>query len=86
MKIRLQAFRGKLYGYMEVPENTTPRFDLGLTQPIQVFNNGFTGKDIPLMSTPLNTRCTFEWTGKVEMFDDGLNCQGARIYELTKIN
>jgi len=85
MKILLRAFGGKLSGYMEVPENTTPRFDLALTQPISCFNNGYYGKDIPLMEMPLTTRCTFEWTGKIEMFNDGKNVGGARVYELTKI-
>lgn len=85
MRILLRAFGGKLTGYMEVPENTTHKFDLALTQPIRAFNDGFQKKDIPLMQAPLNTICTFEWTGKVELFDDNVHGQGARIYELTQI-
>lgn len=79
MKIRLSAFSGKLVGYMEVPENTTPRFDLVLTQPIQVYSDGFS--EHTMMDAPLNTRCTFEWTGKF----DSLGENAYRIYELTKI-
>lgn len=84
MKIRLSAFGEKLVGYMEVPENTTATFDLVLLQPIQVFTKNY--KDYPLMDNPLQARCTFEWTGMVEMFDDGKRGRGARIYVLTKMD
>ena len=80
MKILLRAFGGRLKGYMEVPENTTFRFDLVLTQPIQAYSDGFTKHD--MMSAPLHTRCTFEWTGNYE----GSNEDSARIYELISID
>ncbi len=81
MRIKLCAFQNKLVGYMEVPENTTPRFDLILTQPVQAYTPS-RNVVIPLMDGPLNTRCTFEWTGMIE--DDPKN--SARIYQLTKIS
>ena len=80
MRIKLHAFGNKLTGYMEVPENTTPKFDLVLLQPIQLFNDGFQGEDMP-MNPPIHTRCTFEWTGKYEGFEEN----SARIYQLTNI-
>lgn len=66
---------------MEVPENTTSKFDLVLTQPVQSFNPGY-GKSTPMMDSPLHTRCTFEWTGQQEYSLD----TPARIYQLTKIS
>jgi len=84
MKIRLSAFGQRLVGYMEVPEETGTQFSLVLTQPIQVYGDGFS--EHKMMDRPLATKCTFEWEGKTEMFDDEVNGRGARIYVLTKID
>lgn len=62
MKIVLLAFNNKLSGVMEVPEETGMRFKLSMTQPIQFFKKSFE-KEYPLMDTPINTICEFEWTG-----------------------
>lgn len=80
MKIKLYAFGRKLSGMMEVPENTSPRFDLILDQPISVFNYGFGEKAIA-MNKPFHTLCTFEWTGKYIGFGE----KKVREYQLINI-
>ena len=76
MKIRLKAF-GYLESkqYLDVPENTTPIFELALTQPIQVIvdREGEKSREI----TPIKTMAKFEWNGMYE--------GDARIYILTNI-
>jgi len=85
MKILLRAFQNKLYGVMEVPEETPLRFTLALEQPIQVANFGYTKKDeFALMDSPINTICTFEWTGGT-FVGDGHEWDGAREYQLVEI-
>ena len=76
MKIKLKAF-GYLESkqYLDVPENTTPIFELALTQPIQVIVDweGEKSREI----TPITTMAKFEWNGMYE--------GDAKIYILTDI-
>ena len=76
MKIRLKAF-GYLESkqYLDVPENTTPIFELALTQPIQVIVDWEGEKSRKI--TPIKTIAKFEWNGMYE--------GDARIYILTNI-
>ncbi len=84
MKIVLRAFRNKLSGVMEVPEETGTRFKLAMTQPIQVFTESFNTK-YPLMDKPLDTICEFEWTGGTFSQKDH-EWNGAREYQLVRIS
>ncbi len=81
MKIVLRAFGNKLSGVMEIPEDTGPRFRLAMTQPIQVFKDGYKKDGYPMMSTPLNTIANFEWTGSTFSQKDH-EWDGAREYQL----
>lgn len=83
MKIVLHAFQHKLSGVMEVPEETGQRFTLVMTQPIQ-FKSLDHHRGHPLMDSPLETRCVFEWTGKIYN-QDGHAWDNGRIYELVSI-
>lgn len=79
MKIILQAFRGQLRGgLMDVPESSGTRWDMVLTKPLTVVS-GFAGEKIGEQPV-FTTRCTFEWTGKMDMES------GARIYEMIDIS
>lgn len=82
MKIVLRAFGDKLSGVMEVPEETGQRFRLAMTQPVQVFNSG--RDQYPLMDSPLETLCEFEWTGGT-FSSKGHDWDGARDYQLVSI-
>ena len=77
MKIILTAFGDKLWsGPMDVPENTSTHFDMVLASPATTIT-GYSGKKIDERG-PMQTRCRFEWNGKVTV-------EGARIYFLTEI-
>lgn len=81
MKIILSAFSGQMMSSpMDVPENTTPYFKMVLVQPIQAYVDNLS--NTPLMSGPLNTVCTFEWNGKINVYENVI----CREYVLTKIN
>ncbi len=81
MKIILSAFNGHMMSRpMDVPENTTPMFKMALTQPIQAYRDNF--QDVLLMSKPLNTVCTFEWNGRINVYENII----CREYVLTKID
>ena len=81
MKIILKAFGYLESKIMEVPENTTPKFELALTQPIQYLSD-FNGDNLKNIS-PINTIAEFEWTGKWFVAPGGLE---AREYILTDIH
>lgn len=83
MKIVLHAFGNKLKGIMEVPEDTSYRFRLAMTQPIQVFVKNH--HETPMMNAPLTRIANFEWTGNVYM-QTGHEYDGARIYQLTSFD
>ena len=85
MKIVLHAFNKKLSGVMEVPEETGHRFRLALMQPIQFKSTGI-GKDNkhPMMDSPINTICEFEWDGGTYAGKDH-EWDGARVYQLVNI-
>ena len=79
MKIILTAFNYKMTSkVMDVPEKTDWRFDMVLTAPIHAVT-GFSGDKIGEIAA-LNTLCTFEWMGKMDMET------GARIYVLSGIS
>ena len=75
MKIILKAFGYLESKVMEVPENTTTKFELALMQPLVVMNY----KDI----LPIQTIAEFEWTGNWITF--GVE-EDAREYILTNIH
>jgi len=78
MKIRLHSFGSKLTSeIMDIPENSTPIWDLILTKPVTTVNDSAGSKigEHPEMYT----KCRFEWTGKVEAES------GARIYQMIDI-
>ena len=76
MKIRLKAFEYlESKQYLDVPENTTPIFELALTQPIQVIVD-WEGEN-SRKTTPIKTMAKFEWNGMYE--------GDAKIYILTDI-
>ena len=76
MKIRLKAFEYlESKQYLDVPENTTPIFELALTQPIQVIVD-WAGENSRKI-TPIKTMAKFEWNGMYE--------GDAKIYILTDI-
>lgn len=78
MKVILQAFNGKLRGeVMDIPESSGTRWDLILTKPTTTVT-GYGGEKIG-EHLPLDTRCTFEWTGKIDSLSH------ARIYEMIDI-
>ncbi len=85
MKIVLRAFGNKLSGVMEVPEETGYRFKLAMTQPIQVKTVSFEKDGMPMMDSPINTICEFEWTGGTFM-QKGHDWDGAREYQLIYID
>ena len=79
MKIRLYAFGGKMQsGLIDVPENTTPYWDMVLHSPITVIS-GFSGDKIAEKPS-FGARCRFEWIGKYEADS------GARVYNLVDID
>ena len=65
---------------MEVPENTTPEFELALTQPIQHLSD-FNGDNLKNI-LPINTIAKFEWTGRWLSTED----IDAKEYILTDIH
>lgn len=75
MKIVLSAFGIMESKPIDVPENTTPSYDMVLTQPIQAFV-GYHG-DERFSRPSFAKKCHFEWTGK--MLGD------ARLYVLTDL-
>ena len=76
MKIRLKVFEYlESKQYLDVPENTTPIFELALTQPIQVIVDW--GGENSRQTTPIKTMAKFEWNGMYE--------GDAKIYILTDI-
>jgi hypothetical protein len=78
MKIILQAFGGRMRsGLMDVPEDTGHTWDMVLTKPPTVVT-GYSGEHV-VDRPPFDTRCNFEWTGKMEM------SSGARLYEMIDI-
>ena len=83
MKIVLRAFGTKLSGVMEVPEDTGMRFRLAMTQPIQVYNSGYS--EHTLMDAPLDKIATFEWTGST-FHQKNHDWDGAREYQLTSFD
>jgi hypothetical protein len=83
MKIVLHAFGDKLKGVMEVPEDTSYRFKLVMTQPIQIFQKEMFDKR-PMMSSPITKLCIFEWTGGTYC-QEGHEYDGARVYQLVDI-
>lgn len=83
MKIVLRAFDGKLSGVMEIPEDTGPIFRLAMTQPVQMKKMD-SRNSWPLMTGPLETICTFEWTGGT-FVQEGHAWNNAREYQLTHI-
>ena len=72
MRIILQGL-GMSSQPMDIPENSGYRWDIVLTQPLQVATN----------KTPeypaFITRCSFEWNGKTTF-------NGEKIYTLTNIS
>lgn len=86
MKIILHAFGKKLSGVMEIPEETGPRFRLALTQPIQV-KTMWGGESVhPMMNSPIDTICEFEWTGGTYAGGEDHPWSGAREYQLVSID
>lgn len=83
MKIVLRAFGNKLQGVMEVPEETGHRFRLAMTQPIQVKTVDY--NEYPMMDSPINKVCEFEWTGSIFRQKDHA-WDGAREYQLINIH
>ncbi len=84
MKIILTAFGNMKSNLMDVPENTSARWDMVLMQPLQAFT-GYNGEKLG-EKKPFETRCTFEWTGKMYTWDDEMGrMQSARQYVLTDI-
>ena len=80
MKVVLEAF-GKLKSdVMDIPDNSTPYWDIVLSQPIQAIHRGIgeVTDEIP----KIGARCRFEWTGKSYALEDG---GFARIYVLKDI-
>lgn len=76
MKIILSAFGKLMSQSMDVPENTTPYWDMVLVQPLQVISD-FSGEKIS-ERPPFQTKCRFEWTGKF--------LDGSRYYVLADIS
>lgn len=77
MKIILTAFGEKMWSRpIDIPENSTPVWDMVLMSPIQVFT-GYSGQKIS-EKPAFGSKCRFEWTGK-------LTFDGERIYVLTDI-
>jgi len=60
---------------IDVPENTTPSYDMVLTQPVQAFSDYYGTEMFSRPSFP--KKCHFEWTGKF--------LGDARLYVLTDL-
>lgn len=75
MKIVLSAFGIMESKPIDVPENTTPSYDMVLTQPLQAFSD-YHGNEVSQRPS-FHKKCHFEWTGK--MLGD------ARYYVLTDL-
>jgi len=74
MQIRLYAFGGKMKSeLMQVPENTTPTFEMVMENPHTCYHKHFSEDPC------FRTRCVFEWNGETEA--DGVT----RVYNLIEI-
>jgi len=64
MKIKLKALGVLWSKEMDIPDNSTSRWKMVLTQPIQAIS-GYSGDKIGEFG-PIATVCEFEWIGMYE--------------------
>ena len=75
MKVKLEAFGGRLQGTMEWPENSEPRIYLMLDIPRPSVRSMTTEE---MLKPPRMVKGTFEWNGETEL--------GWRVYRLVDIS